>query len=331
MKKVLVLLSLLLMFSFGFANPWSVRNDGWQTWAATSIEVDQTVTFAVTWGEGGWDAFGSNVGYGTSSDGTDWTWTAIDWVEDDGPTNKKCSTTVTFDTPGTYYYVFRMTKGSVDYYGSGHNGWEETSMTITDKISTEFFKVTVTEGEVPITLSSFTAVALKGKVKLDWVTESETENSHFLVYRDGEVIGHVDGAGTTTEQHSYTFLDTRVRGGIHSYAIADVTYGGVEELHDAVTVEVGAEIAEADFVLNKAYPNPFNPRVALSMEYGVGSNSVVNIYTTQGVLVDQLINGFVEAGHHEVVWDASNMTSGVYIVKMIVGDVMQSQKIVLMK
>ena len=187
------------------------------------------------------------------------------------------------------------------------------------------------EAPAPVTLASFTAEVVKGKVELCWVTESETENSHFLVYRDDEVIGRVDGNGTTSEQHSYTFLDTQVSGGMHSYAIADVTYGGVEELHDAVTVEVGAEIAEADFVLNNAYPNPFNPRVTLRLEYGVGSNTVLSIYNTQGVLVDQLINGFVEAGHHDVVWDASNMTSGVYIVKAHAGDVMQSQKIVLMK
>ena len=213
---------------------------------------------------------------------------------------------------------------------------ESADLTVTDgeitsTISTAYMSNGGAEIPTPVELSSFTAKALKGKVELNWVTESETENDHFLIYRDGEVIGQVEGHGSTSEQHSYTYLDTRVRGGMHSYAIADVTYGGVEKLHDAVVVEVGAEITEASFVLNKAYPNPFNPRVTLSMEYGVGSNSVLNIYNTQGVLVDQLINGFIEAGRHEVTWDASNMPSGVYIVKMIVGDVMQSQKMVLLK
>jgi hypothetical protein len=66
-----------------------------------------------------------------------------------------------------------------------------------------------------------------------------------------------------------------------------------------------------EFILNKAYPNPFNPRTVISMQYAVGSNAVVNIYNTQGVLVDQLINGFVEAGSHELTWDASGISSGV--------------------
>ena len=196
-----------------------------------------------------------------------------------------------------------------------------------------FNELTVTEPdeEVPITLASFTAEALNGTVKLDWVTETETENSHFLIYRDGEVIATVEGAGTTTEQHVYSFVDDMVTPGVHEYALSDVTFGGVEEMHDAVTVEVGSAVTEASFVLNKAYPNPFNPTVVLSMEYGVGSNAVLNIYDTQGVLVDQLVNGFVEAGTYDITWDASDMPSGVYIVKMIAGNVMQSQKIVLMK
>jgi uncharacterized protein DUF5050/type IX secretion system substrate protein len=191
--------------------------------------------------------------------------------------------------------------------------------------------VNPSEVPLPIELTSFTAKALRGVVGLDWTTESETENSHFLIYRNSEVIGQMDGAGTTSEQHSYSFLDTQVPAGSHSYAIADVSYGGVEALHEAITVEVGEEIEEAYFVLNKAYPNPFNPTTVISMHYAVGSNAVLNIYNTQGVLVENLINGFLEAGHHDLIWNASDMTSGVYIVKMITGDIIQSQKLVLMK
>jgi hypothetical protein len=118
---------------------------------------------------------------------------------------------------------------------------------------------------------------------------------------------------------------------VHEYAIADVTYGGVEVLHEAISVEVGSSLSEANFVLNKAYPNPFNPNTVISMHYAVGSDAVLNIYNTQGVLVGQLINGFVEAGNHDLTWDASGMPSGVYVVTMQAGNTAQSQKIVLMK
>ncbi|MEA2077166.1 MAG: T9SS type A sorting domain-containing protein [Candidatus Marinimicrobia bacterium] len=190
---------------------------------------------------------------------------------------------------------------------------------------------TIPEEQVPITLASFTAEALKGKVVINWTTETETENSHFLVYRNGAVIRQVAGHGTCTDPHDYTFVDVLVKPGVHAYAISDVTYGGEEVLHEAVSIEVSANVAEADFVLNKAYPNPFNPTTVISMHYAVGSNAVVNIYNTQGVLVEELVNDFVEAGNYELTWDATNMPSGVYVVTMHAGNTVQSQKIVLMK
>jgi len=85
----------------------------------------------------------------------------------------------------------------------------------------------------------------------------------------------------------------------------------------------------SEFKLLPAYPNPFNPRTVIRLHYAVGSNTVINIYNTQGVLVDQLINGFIETGYHELTWNASGMPSGVYIVKMHAGEFVNSQKIVL--
>ena len=183
----------------------------------------------------------------------------------------------------------------------------------------------------PITLASFTAKAKKGVVEVAWVTESQTENAKFLVYRDGLKIAEVEGAGTTSETMEYLVVDETVLPGVHEYALADVSLAGDVVEHEAVTVEVGTALAEANFVLNKAYPNPFNPRVTLSMEFAEGTNSEISIYNTQGALVQTLYNGYLEAGSHELNWNASNMQSGVYIVKMVAGNVSSTQKLVLMK
>jgi len=191
-----------------------------------------------------------------------------------------------------------------------------------------------TEVPTPITLASFTASAVNGVVELAWETATETNNARFVIYRDGEAIGSVDGAGTTSEPHNYSYVDAAVVPGVtYTYVLADVDLGNNETRYDnnAVTVTVANDIVEADFVVGSAYPNPFNPRTVISMHYAVGSNTVINIYNTQGVLVDQLINGFVEAGHHELTWNASNMPSGVYVVKMQASEFVNSQKIVLMK
>jgi hypothetical protein len=329
MKKVLVLLSVLMLFSFAFANPWSHRYDTWQAEENPSINTGNTLTFAVEWGEGWWTS--TSLGYGTSGDGSGWTWIDIPWVEDGEGTNKRCSTTVTFNSAGTYYYVFKMVKDGNDYHNDGNVIWDESSL---DFASVIVSYVNVVDEEVPVTLASFTAEALKGKVELAWVTESEAENSHFLVYRDGEVIGRVDGNGTTTETHNYSFVDDKVVPGVHEYALADVTYGGVEEMHESVEVEVKdkakAEV-EAGFTLEKAYPNPFNPDTRIEYYLSRRVNLRLGVYNLQGEKVADLYNGIREAGTHTAVWDATGFPSGIYVVRMMSDGMLQTMKVVLMK
>ncbi|MEA2077169.1 MAG: T9SS type A sorting domain-containing protein [Candidatus Marinimicrobia bacterium] len=331
MKKLVLLIILVCLVSFGFAIPRGHRYDVEQNWESTNINEGATVTFSVEWNLGEWDA--SQVGYGTTQNGSGWTWVDLPWFEDGFESNRRCKTNVTFSSSGTYYYAYKIVIPEGDpknppgsTYQHGSSEWSDNSETLSASNT-----VTVSEVPTPITLSFFTAEIKGGVVELTWVTVSETENSHFLVYRDGEVIGQIAGNGTCTDPHEYVFLDEQVQAGVHEYAIADVTYGGEEFLHTSVSVEVHAETGETDFVLNKVYPNPFNPTTVISMHYAVGSNAVVNIYNTQGVLVEELVNDFVEAGNYELTWDASGMSSGVYIVRMMTRNTMQSQKIILMK
>jgi hypothetical protein len=48
-------------------------------------------------------------------------------------------------------------------------------------------------------------------------------------------------------------------------------------------------------------------------------------------LIEQLVNSFEEAGSHEVIWDASNESSGIYILSIEIGNECQTQKLVLVK
>jgi len=169
---------------------------------------------------------------------------------------------------------------------------------------------------------------------LAWETATETNNDRFVIYRNDVAIASVDGAGTTTEPHNYSYVDNSVVPGVtYTYVLADVDLANEETRYEgnAVTVTVANDLVEADFVVEAAYPNPFNPSITINYQLSTINYVNASIYNTQGVLVDQLINGFVEAGHHELTWNASGMPSGVYIVKMQASEFVNSQKIVLMK
>ena len=85
------------------------------------------------------------------------------------------------------------------------------------------------------------------------------------------------------------------------------------------------------FSLDRAYPNPFNPTTTLSFAIPVNSEVSLSIYNMQGREVTSLIDGIMDAGYHSVVWNADNYSSGVYFVKMVAGEYMNTQKLMLVK
>jgi len=89
--------------------------------------------------------------------------------------------------------------------------------------------------------------------------------------------------------------------------------------------------APEEYILSDAYPNPFNPITTLNFTLPIESEVSLKIYNLQSREVFTLINGNIEAGYHSVVWDANPYASGVYFVKMIAGDYISTQKLMLVK
>jgi hypothetical protein len=88
--------------------------------------------------------------------------------------------------------------------------------------------------------------------------------------------------------------------------------------------------APAKFAI-KASPNPFNPTVALRFDLPVASRVKLGVYDISGRLVSELVNGWREAGLHEVAFDGSNLASGIYLYRLQAGAFAASGKMVLIK
>jgi hypothetical protein len=71
-----------------------------------------------------------------------------------------------------------------------------------------------------------------------------------------------------------------------------------------------------DFVLKQNYPNPFNPSTTIEYSIAQSGNVTVSIYNVTGQEVAKLANGIQEAGYHKIVWNASNLSSGIYFYKL---------------
>jgi len=86
-----------------------------------------------------------------------------------------------------------------------------------------------------------------------------------------------------------------------------------------------------NFSIHSIYPNPFNP--ITSMTYGLPEhvNVQIIVYDLSGKEVETLMNGFQTPGYHSVNWNADNLPSGVYLIRLESGEFIQTQKVVLIK
>ena len=85
------------------------------------------------------------------------------------------------------------------------------------------------------------------------------------------------------------------------------------------------------YELTQNYPNPFNPTTTINFSLPKAQNVKVVIYDLLGNEVKVLINEFKKPGYHKIMFNASNLASGIYIYRIIAGDFMQSKKMVLLK
>ncbi|TKJ41089.1 hypothetical protein CEE37_05325 [candidate division LCP-89 bacterium B3_LCP] len=95
-------------------------------------------------------------------------------------------------------------------------------------------------------------------------------------------------------------------------------------------VETTTELPST-FGLNGAHPNPFNPTTVLSYKLQDASRVNLSVFDISGRLVAELVNSWRDAGVHEVTFDASGLTSGVYLYRLTAGEFTDTGKMVLMK
>jgi hypothetical protein len=159
---------------------------------------------------------------------------------------------------------------------------------------------------------------------------SETAIGGALFVFDGEVTPRLaDNAGHMELMYGYTDGMTRVL--VHGGLTRGESISSGSILHiegDANLVAIEASDANGaivevekivnlptEFALKQNYPNPFNPSTTMGLALPVASEWTLTIYNVSGQKVKEF-SGASEAGFVPVVWDASNVASGMYFYKL---------------
>tara|TARA_B100000575_G_C23133608_1_gene658066 strand:- start:2624 stop:3451 length:828 start_codon:yes stop_codon:yes gene_type:complete len=84
-------------------------------------------------------------------------------------------------------------------------------------------------------------------------------------------------------------------------------------------------------VLNQNYPNPFNPSTKITFELSIPQYVQLDVYNTLGQKVLTLVNDSMESGYHSINLDATRLSSGVYLYRLIAGNTVFTKKMTLIK
>ena len=86
-----------------------------------------------------------------------------------------------------------------------------------------------------------------------------------------------------------------------------------------------------EFLLDQNYPNPFNPSTTIRFSLPTTSDVTLSVYDMLGRKVATLINGPMSAGEQRVNFDASSLSSGIYLYELKAGSTRLTQKMTLIK
>ncbi len=91
------------------------------------------------------------------------------------------------------------------------------------------------------------------------------------------------------------------------------------------------QIIPRSFELGQNYPNPFNAQTIISFSLSSPGPVQLDVYDVLGKKVECLCNGHKSAGKHEIKWDSSDYSSGVYFYKLSYDGITVNKKAMLLK
>ena len=100
--------------------------------------------------------------------------------------------------------------------------------------------------------------------------------------------------------------------------------------------KTGSDVKQLDelptgYQLSQNYPNPFNPTTNIKFSIPEQGFVSLKVYNTLGQEVAALLNEYKSAGTYQVDFNASNLSSGIYVYTLTSGNYRISKKMLLMK
>lgn len=232
--------------------------------------------------------------------------------------------------------------------------WTASEWTITSATAAQ---CTPGVSTLPVELSSFTAEytlnqAEQGYVSINWKTASETDVIGFNIYRNiedtfgpSDKINNepIEGHGTTTLMHTYSFKDevADVFTSYH-YWLEVVNLGGTNDIHGPIeykSIDIN-DNGKLDIIsgnLNPCFPNPVQLGNEINFKFMVGGLEgntkyvELKVYNVLGELVREIVNEEKMVDKYTETWVPRNLPPGVYLYQLKTDNFNEVKKLVIVR
>lgn len=166
-----------------------------------------------------------------------------------------------------------------------------------------------------------TASAMSGGARQASLAELTLSPPSFTVQRKDTSVAEFRTTGFTFVNFPTTTRGYMINGGKLRtfYTTQSPTYAGL-----GLTLPT-------HFSIEQNYPNPFNPSTIIRYQLPTSNLVTLKIYDMLGRELSTLVNEQQNAGRHEVIFDGSQIASGVYFYRFRAGEFIQTRKFVLQK
>ncbi|HKR04979.1 MAG TPA: T9SS type A sorting domain-containing protein [Bacteroidia bacterium] len=188
---------------------------------------------------------------------------------------------------------------------------------------------------LPVELMLFEATPKKDLISLKWITASEENNLGFDLERavapsqHFEKIGFVSGNGSTSELNDYSFDDFDVTyGNKYYYRLKQVDFNGNSNFSQVVSASLSKENFSF-YVFN----DPSSKTTNLVYYLKESSDVRFEIFNIMGQKVEAILKSSQEKGSHilDIAPAESINADGIYMIRMIVNDEVQTRRTVILK
>ena len=158
-------------------------------------------------------------------------------------------------------------------------------------------------------------------IKINWATATELNNMRFDVERSTDgvnftKIGEVQGNGTSTERHDYSYNDKDVTAGIrYYYRLKQIDFDEKYEYSPVVSEMLRGEDL---FRVSEFVPNPAADQAKLFITTGKEQEISIEMHNYLGEVVKQGAT-YLNKGSNTINFDFGDLAAGTYTTRVVAG------------